>query len=276
MVFLFFSCHPRQGKNGKSLFLTVHISCWYKNLETWDLMILSLSTLVLCNFLKNGHCILISKRPSKFSCEDSFLYEKLSFSEAPDLVTKPGWGCHDSVFVASAKWDKMWRCTDLPSFLRPDSEPIPQCLFFQKYCLMRSSNVSSFLQRELLSQSSLGIFPVSKSGPWFLIVSNKEKTLDSLFTKKRLQLHCPWACCEFVYECRNKLVGPSCRSGIFHEDWFPSAVVQDVVGVGMVAYIGVGVDGLSGICCSLSHGPQCVCSIRATILFRLFSVESSV
>ncbi len=78
--------------------------------------------------------------------------------------------------------------------------------------------MSSFLQRELLSQSSLSIFPVSKSGPWFLIVSNKEKTLDSLFTKKRLQLHCPCACCEFVYECRNKLVGPSCRSRIFHED----------------------------------------------------------
>jgi hypothetical protein len=132
---------------------------------------------------KNVHCILISKRPSKFSCEDSFLYEKLSFSEAPALVTIPGWGCHDRVFVASAKWDKMWRCIDLPHFL---------------------------------------------------------------------------------------------RSRIFHEDWFPNAVVQDVVGVGMVAYIGVGVDGLSGICCSLSHGPQCVCSICATILLRLFSVESSV
>lgn len=79
---------------------------------------------------KNVHCILISKRPSKFSCEDSFLYEKLSFSEAPALVTIPGWGCHDRVFVASAKWDKMWRCIDLPHFLRPDSEPIPQCLFF--------------------------------------------------------------------------------------------------------------------------------------------------
>lgn len=55
--------------------------------------------------------------------------------------------------------------------------------------------MSSFLQRELLSQSSLGYFPVSKSGPWFLI---EEKTLDRLFTKKRLQLHCPCACCEFV------------------------------------------------------------------------------
>jgi hypothetical protein len=50
---------------------------------------------------------LISKRPSKLSCEDNFLYEKLSFSELPDLVTIPGWGCHDRVFVASAKWDKM-------------------------------------------------------------------------------------------------------------------------------------------------------------------------
>lgn len=61
-------------------------------------------------------------------------------------------------------------------------------------------------------------------------------------------------------------MGPSCRSRIFHEDLFPNAGVQNVVGVGMVAYIGVGVDGLSGICCSLSHGPQYVCSICTTIL----------
>ncbi len=198
MVFLFFSCYPRQGKNGKSFFLTVHISSWYKNLETWDLMILSLSSLVVCKFLKMCIASWFQKDLPNFLVRDSFLYEKLSFSEAPALVTIPGWGCHDRVFVASAKWDKMWRCIDLPHFLRPDSEPIPQCLFFPEILWWGAQMCLLFYRGSYSLRVHWVIFPVSKSGPWFLIVSNKEKTLDSLFTKKRLQLHCPCACCEFV------------------------------------------------------------------------------
>ncbi len=58
----------------------------------------------------------------------------------------------------------------MPFFSEILSDEELKCVFF----FTEGATLSEFI----------GYF--SKSGPWFLIVSNKEKTLDSLFTKKRL------------------------------------------------------------------------------------------
>jgi hypothetical protein len=61
----------------------------------------------------------------------------------------------------------MWRCTDLPHFLRPDSEPIPQCLFFQKYCDEELKCVFFFTEGATLSEF-IGLFSCFQKGPLVL------------------------------------------------------------------------------------------------------------
>lgn len=117
---------------------------------------------------KNVHCILISKRPSKFSCEGQFpLWETFIFWSACSCHnTWLGLSWQGFCSICKMGQDvKVYRFTPLfeARFWTYSSMP-----FFSRNTVMRSSNVSSFLQRELLSQSSLGYFSCFQKWPLVL------------------------------------------------------------------------------------------------------------